>query len=643
MDARRAQEFTMSGREWLEADGLGGYACGTDDGIRTRRYHALLCVATTPPTGRMVLVNGIEAWLETPTGPVFLSSHRYVPDVVAPDGARRIVAFTPEPWPTWTYALPGDRRVEHGVVVEPGRAAAGLYWRLCAGPPAVLAVRLLCSGRDHHALHRENPRFRFAAAVTSGRITIQTYPGLPAIVARTNGTYTHEPEWYRRFLYTEERARGLDCTEDLASPGVLRWDLGAAEATCVLAAEGHEPAGDLAALRMRERRRRAAFSSALARAADAYVVRRGTGRTIIAGYPWFTDWGRDTFVALRGLCLAADRLDDARAILRTWTGVLSAGMLPNCFPDRGEPVEYNAVDAPLWFVVAVGEVVAAAPDLPSGERRALVEAVEAILAAYAAGTRYGIRADGDGLLAAGVPGVQLTWMDARVDGQPVTPRIGKPVEVEALWLNALAVGGRSTPRWQELAARGRVAFAARFWNDARGWLYDVVDVDHRPGTADPTLRPNQIFAVGGLPECLLDEARARRVVDVVEARLQTPLGLRSLAPGEPGYAPRYVGGPRERDAAYHQGTVWPWLLGPFVEAWVRVRGATPEVRRAARQRFLAPLLTHLDDAGIGHLPEVADAEPPHTPRGSPFQAWSVGEALRLARLLADEQPPAPPG
>jgi hypothetical protein len=219
MDARRAQEFTMSGREWLEADGLGGYACGTDDGIRTRRYHALLCVATTPPTGRMVLVNGIEAWLETPTGPVFLSSHRYVPDVVAPDGARRIVAFTPEPWPTWTYALPGDRRVEHGVVVEPGRAAAGLYWRLCAGPPAVLAVRLLCSGRDHHALHRENPRFRFAAAVTSGRITIQTYPGLPAIVARTNGTYTHEPEWYRRFLYTEERARGLDCTEDLASPG----------------------------------------------------------------------------------------------------------------------------------------------------------------------------------------------------------------------------------------------------------------------------------------------------------------------------------------------------------------------------------------------------------------------------------------
>jgi predicted glycogen debranching enzyme len=367
--------------------------------------------------------------------------------------------------------------------------------------------------------------------------------------------------------------------------------------------------------------------------ADAYVVRRAAGRTIVAGYPWFTDWGRDTFVALRGLCLATGRLDDARAIMKTWADALSAGMLPNCFPERGEPAEYNAVDAPLWFAVAAGELLTAAPDLPPGERRALVDAVEAILAAYTSGTRYGIRADADGLLAAGAPGVQLTWMDAKVDGRPVTPRIGKPVEVEALWLNALAVGGRFAPRWQALRARGQAAFAARFWDDARGWLHDVVDVDHRPGTADPTLRPNQILAVGGLPEPVVEGARARRVVDVVEARLYTPLGLRSLAPGEPGYAPRYVGGPRERDYAYHQGTAWPWLLGPFVEAWVRVRGATAEVRRAARVRFLEPLLAHLDDAGLGHLPEIADAEPPHAPRGCPFQAWSVGEALRLVHLL----------
>jgi len=624
----------MSTREWLEADGLGGFASGTDDGIRTRRYHALLCSATEPPTGRVVLVNGFEVWLESPGGLVFLSSQRYAPDVVAPDGASRIATFASDPWPTWTYALPGGTRVEHGVVAEPGRAATGVYWRLLAGPGAVLAARPLCSGRDYHALHHENPAFRFAADVTPGRVVLRPYATLPAIVLCTDAAYTHEPVWYRNFLYTEERARGFDCTEDLASPGVLRWDLGTTEATCVLATEGHEPEGGLAALRARERRRRATFPGRLERAADAYVVRRGAGRTIVAGYPWFTDWGRDTFVALRGLCLATGRVDDARAILLTWAETLSEGMLPNCFPDRDEAPQYNAVDAPLWYVIAVHDLLAAAPDLPAAERRTLAAAVEAILAAYARGTRYGIHADADGLVAAGVPGVQLTWMDAKVDGRVITPRAGKPVEVQALWLNALGIGSRFAPRWGTIHARGRAAFAARFWDEARGHLHDVVDVDHRPGTADPTLRPNQILAVGGLPEPVLGGARARRVVDVVEARLLTPLGLRSLAPGEPGYAPRYAGGPRERDGAYHQGTVWPWLLGPFVEAWVRVRGGTPEARHEARVRFLEPLLAHLDDAGLGHLPEIADGDPPHTPRGCPFQAWSVGEALRLARLLA---------
>ena len=614
-------------------------ASGTVSGIRTRRYHALLLSATSPPTGRVVLVNGFEAWLETPTGTVSLTSQRYAPDVVYPDGARHIEAFATDPWPSWVLALPDGTRIEHEVLVASGRAATVLTWRLRAGRGGTLAVRPLLSGRDYHALHHENPAFRFAADAAGDCVAWHPYPGLPTIVTRSNGAYSHQPDWYRNFLYAEERARGLDCVEDLASPGVFRWDLGRGEAVWILAAQeqepdGHEPAQTVEEIRSAERERRRMFSSRLGRAADAYIVRRGSGKTVIAGYPWFTDWGRDTLISLRGLCLATGRLDDARAILLEWSAAVSNGMLPNRFPDRGEAPEFNSVDAALWFVVAVHDFLDAAPDAAAHDRQALDSAVDAIVSGYARGTRYGIRADDDGLLAAGQPGLQLTWMDARVGDRVVTPRIGKPVEVQALWLNALHIAGRRSERWRSLEARGRAAFAARFWNDAAGALHDVVDVDHRAGTVDPTIRPNQIFAVGGLPVQILDGERARRVVDTVETRLVTPLGLRSLAPGEPGYTPHYRGGASERDAAYHQGTVWPWLIGAFVEAWVRVRGSTAEARRAARARFLDPLLGHLDDAGLGHLPEIADGAAPHTPRGCPFQAWSVGEALRLTRLLA---------
>jgi predicted glycogen debranching enzyme len=322
-----------------------------------------------------------------------------------------------------------------------------------------------------------------------------------------------------------------------------------------------------------ERKRRARFPSRLHRSADAYLVRRGQGKTVIAGYPWFTNWGRDTFIALRGLCLATGRLDDARDILLDWAGTVSEGMLPNLFPDRGSVPEFNSVDASLWYIIAVHDffqaTASAGATVEPSTRERLQQAVEAFLTGYAAGTRFGIRLDNDDLLAAGVPGVQLTWMDAKVGNWVVTPRIGKPVEVEALWLNALWIGGQSSREWLPLFERGREAFRERFWNERGGYLQDVVDPDHQPATADTTFRPNQILAVGGLPVALLEGEQARRVVDAVEARLWTPLGLRSLAAGLPGYAPRYEGGVRERDGTYHQGTVWPWLAGPFVEAWVR--------------------------------------------------------------------------
>jgi predicted glycogen debranching enzyme len=296
-------------------------------------------------------------------------------------------------------------------------------------------------------------------------------------------------------------------------------------------------------------------------------------------------------------------------------------MLPNRFVDDGEAPEFNAVDASLWYVVAVCELLARGSE-PSPRLEA---AVTAILEGYQKGTRYGIRMDEDALVAAGAPGVQLTWMDARVGERVITPRVGKPVEVQALWVNALRLAGATfeRPDWSALAERAQASFERRFWNEAAGCLLDVADPD------DATLRPNQILAVGGLPHALLGGERARHVVDVVERELWTPLGLRSLAPGEPGYAPRYEGGPAARDAVYHQGTAWAWLLGPFVEAWLRVRGGSAAAKREARARFVAPLLAHLDDAGLGHVSEIADAEPPHTPRGCPFQAWSLGELLRL--------------
>ncbi len=637
--------------EWLEADGLGGFASGTVGLRRTRRYHALLLAAALPPTERFVLVNGLEAWVDAPGGSFPISTQLYAPDVLHPDGANRIESFASEPWPHWHFLLEDGTRIEQEVVALHGRAAVLVRFRLVSRRPGVaLGVRPLLSGRDPHGLHRENGAFRFEARADGNAVRFQPYADVPAVRLQSNGRYGHAPEWYRSFLYSEERARGLDHLEDLASPGVLRFDLSGGDAWMVLEAEGVVGARgvpvlgttEVEGLLESERERRRRFAAPLERAADAYVVRRGRGHTIVAGYPWFSDWGRDTFLAMRGICFATDRLDEAEGILREWAGAVSEGMLPNRFSDRGEAAEYNSVDASLWYVVAVHEWLQrkGAQGVAPAVRRQLEAAVDAILEGYTRGTRHGIRASADGLLAAGEPGVQLTWMDAKVGDWVVTPRIGKPVEVQALWLNALALAGERSKRWRDAFRLGKDSFAKRFWNAERECLYDVVDVDHVDGRVDGTLRPNQILAVGGLPLGLLDRRRARRLVDVVERELATPLGLRSLAPGEPGYAAHYEGGVRARDGAYHQGTVWPWLAGPFVEAWVRVRGETPEAIRDARERFLRPLMRHLGEAGLGHVSEIADAEPPWTPRGCPFQAWSVGELLRLDREVLVARAPS---
>ena len=632
--------------EWLEADGVGGFASGTTAGPRTRRYHALLLAARTPPTDRMVLVNGLDAWVQGESSPgpdaepEYLSRQRYAPDVLAPEHPAALESFRHEPWPTWTWRLQSGARIEQELFVPRGLPLVAIRWRLVGERvPMTLSVRPLLSGRDYHALHHANPAFRFDHVSAGERLWWTPYQGVPGIGVLHNGGYRAEPEWYRSFLYAEERDRGLDCEEDLASPGVLTWRLAQEDAVFIVAtADVLPPRGtameSFVRLRSAEEARRRRLGSPLRRAGDAYIVRRGSGMTIVAGYPWFTDWGRDTFIAMRGLAIATRRLLESRSILLQWAGAVSEGMLPNRFPDHGgDAPEFNSVDASLWYVVAVHDYLealeASGATLTREDYRAFANAVLAIIAGYRRGTRYGIRMDRDGLLAAGEPGVQLTWMDAKVGDWVVTPRIGKPVEVQALWLNALRIAERFTAEYRATLQLGLRSFHARFWNAAEGCLYDVVDQDHTPGSADPTLRPNQLLAVGGLPYTVADASIGRRIVDTVEARLWTPLGPRTLPREDARYVPHYDGGVRARDGAYHQGTVWPWLTGPFVEAWVRVRGGGLATKREARRRFLDPLLGHLGRAGLGHVSEIADGEAPHTPRGCPFQAWSLGEALRL--------------
>lgn len=624
--------------EWLEADGLGGFASGTASGIRTRRYHGLLLVAQTPPTGRVMLVSGFEAWLETANGRFPITSQHYAPDVVYPEGSRYIESFEPEPWPRWVYKLPDGTRLEQEIFCKKGSPLTMLSWRLLSGQEVRLTVRPLLSGRDYHSMHHQNDAFRFEANLQANRVSWQPYDHVPTIHSISNATYQHAPQWYRNFRYDQEVDRGFEETEDLGAPGVLEFDLSQPAIWFLTTDDSAVDSVEKTyqEIRAAELERRQAFPTRLHKAADAYIVRRGEGQTIIAGYPWFTDWGRDTFIALRGLCLAGGRLSEAEGILLEWSGAVSEGMLPNLFVDKGGVAEFNAVDASLWYVIAVYDFLKAAEvakrPLSNEVRAKLQDAVEQILTGYEQGTRYHIKADADGLLMAGEPGVQLTWMDAKVGDYVVTPRTGKPVEVQALWLNALKIGSFWSDHWEQLYTRALQSFQERFWNP-QGYLYDVVDADHQAGRLDASFRPNQILAVGGLPFQVLQGEQARAVVEAVEARLLTPLGLRSLAPEEPGYRGHYGGNVYERDTAYHQGTVWPWLMGPFVEAWVRLRGNSHEAKQEARERFLRPLLEHLDQAGLGHVSEIADGDAPYTPNGCPFQAWSVGEALRLEQQV----------
>jgi predicted glycogen debranching enzyme len=646
-----------SQREWLETNGIGGFASSTITGLNTRRYHGLLVAALTPPTGRYVLLSKLEETLLIGDRSYELGTNQY-PGVIHPQGYHYLVDFRLDPFPTFSYRISALASEElKGVVARPrqevelkktvflvhGENTVVIEYKLRSpiGGKVTLQLRPLVAFRDYHSLTHENSVLRPTCDYKPTLVSFDPYPDLPPLHLSHNAQSADiHGKWFLNFQYARERERGLDFNEDLFNPCLLTFDLASDSARFIAALQPVDIAR-ATELQQAEIARRVAiraqspsensFVEQLTVASEQFLVDRGEHKSVIAGYHWFSDWGRDTMISLAGLSIAKGRAAVARDILRTFAQRVDHGMLPNRFPDAGEAPEYNTVDATLWFYEAIRAHLARTNDL-AFVRDELYAVLADIIDWHIRGTRYNIHVDTDGLLYSGAEGVQLTWMDAKVGNCVVTPRHGKPVEIQALWYNALCImedlAGRfgdelGRKRYATYAALARWSFNRLFWNDELTSLYDAVNGTDR----DTSLRPNQILAAS-LHHSMLSAERAKAVVAIVQDHLLTPYGLRTLAPTDPNYRGRYSGDQTSRDRAYHQGTVWPWLLGPFITAYLRVYGQEEDTRRQA-QTWLEPLRTHLLDRGTGQISEIFEGDAPHRPVGCIAQAWSIAEVLRV--------------
>jgi predicted glycogen debranching enzyme len=662
-------------REWLVTNGLGGYASGTVPGVITRRYHGLLVAALPAPFGRTNMLSHIAEQVRLSDGRrIEIGGRERTGDAPDARGTGYLIEFRLEAGlPVWQYQVEG-LTIEKRVFLPHMQNTVHISYQLLSGADTVeLALRPLVNFRPQEAPVSEplGWPYQFSASENTYEITLQKseLPSLRLKLCAPEPTFTLKDRRFSNVLYPIEESRGYQSRGDLWSPGYFRHTLRVGQAATLIASTETvatmmvlEPEAALEAERVRRRRLLAAAPQAadgiaaeLVLAADQFIVRpavrkeetqraRAEGdevRTIIAGYHWFTDWGRDTMISLEGLTLATGRHVEGGYILRTFAHYVRDGLIPNLFPEGEREGLYHTADATLWFFHAIDRYLAY-----SGDRVTLAllyPKLKEIIDYQVRGTRFGIHVDQhDGLLAEGAPGYQLTWMDAKVDDWVVTPRRGKPVEINALWFNALKLmeqwaeeqGDSAAAEYRALAERARRSFNERFWYEGGGYLYDVVDTeDGGPGSADAKCRPNQIFSVS-LPHPVLARERWEPVVNTVRNRLLTPVGLRSLAPGDPDYKSRYFGDLRARDAAYHQGTVWAWLVGPFVDAWLKVY---PE-DHAGAWRAVEGFVPHLDEACIGSISEVFDAEAPFRPRGCIAQAWSVAEVLRVWVKLARPSP-----
>ena len=648
-DLRAATE-----REWIETNGIGGFSSSTVAGINTRRYHGLLTAATKAPLGRLLLLSKLEETLVVDGQRFELSANQYA-GAIHPRGFDFLESFELNPFPVWTFQAGGVRVTKTIFMPQGENTVVAEYALESQTGVCELEVRPLIAFRDFHSTTHANPSLKPAVLVEDDVTSVAPYDGLPRLYFAHNATKVQPAgNWYYGFEFEAEKERGLDAHEDLHNPFCLRFE-GSQKAT-IIASTGKYSYAAAAAMREAElRRRRSVRSSApegqpllatLTAAAGQFIVDRGKFKSVIAGYHWFGDWGRDTMIAFPGLTLATGRFDVAKGILLEFASCVDQGMLPNRFLDDGDTPEYNTVDATLWFFEAIRAYAAYTGDVEL-VRETLYPVLKDILDWHVRGTRYGIRMDADGLLTAGEDGVQLTWMDAKVGEWVVTPRQGKPVEIQALWYNALRIVEAFAEAFQdaaagtmadELATRAKKSFNDKFWNAAAGCLYDVINGDDRDGA----IRPNQVLAAS-LYYPILNDDRVQPVLTVVERDLLTPAGLRTLSPRDSRYCPRYEGGVRERDGAYHQGTVWPWLMGPFLTAYLKAHGHSQQAREQAQDWFEG-FAEHLRTAGLGQISEILDADAPHRPRGCIAQAWSVAELLRVAVediFVSNESRPAP--
>ncbi|HEX4227442.1 MAG TPA: amylo-alpha-1,6-glucosidase [Bryobacteraceae bacterium] len=622
--------------EWLETNGIGGFASATISGLNSRRYHGLLVAALDIPVRRAVLLSKMEETLVANGERFELSTNQYA-GALHPTGYRYLGSYETVPCPTFRFQT-DLVTLEKRVFLVHGENTVVLSYELGNEPGAggeySLELRPLLAFRDYHATTHANPAFRREFEEDEeGVIRLRPYPDLPDFYISHNGCFAEATgNWYYNFEYVREQERGFFDCEDLFQPFVIRCRLKPGQTVHMVASTRRRTASEAESLYQAELERRSGMAAVLTKDADQFIVRRGNGHTVIAGYHWFTDWGRDTMISLPGLTLCTGRYEIAREILQTFAANASQGMIPNRFGDASGAPEWNTVDGALWMFEAARCYLEERGDWEFVKEK-LYPVLQDMVAWHRRGTRYGIHMTTDGLLSAGDG---LTWMDARVDGRAVTPRDGKAVEIQALWFNALSTLHSFAERWGEneyaaelatLLALTRKSFFDQFWNEKAGCLFDVV----RNGRPDASIRPNQIFAVS-LAYPLVEGAAAKQIVGVVRRDLLTPRGLRTLSPGDAAYRGRYGGDSFSRDSAYHQGTVWPWLAGPFWAAWLKVHSYSAE-SKATATRWLEDFAPHLHEAGIGQVSEVFSGDAPHEPGGCIAQAWSVAELLRLSRLL----------